>query len=286
MPDFAKYLKDLLTKKITVQHETVSLTHTVSSIISTTTVQKKGDPGAFTIPCSVGHHDFSRALCENGVSINLMPLVIYKQSGLGMPRPTTMRLQMADRSIKKPVGMVDDVLVRVGKFMLPIDFVILDCAVDRDISIILGRPFLATGRALMDSENNEIKFRVNDEEVTFQASKRLKLPSDYEIISVIGSLDVIDEAVEFKMEEESLGEALAGILVNFDAEDMKGCVETVNSLVGLGSYSYHPKKLNLNLQNRTTPPTKPSIIEPPKLELKKLPSHLKCEFLSRIIHCQ
>ncbi|XP_059295634.1 uncharacterized protein LOC132048971 [Lycium ferocissimum] len=186
MPGFAKYVKDLLTKKKTVQHETVSLTHTVSSIISTTTVQKKGDPGAFTIPW------------------------------LGMPRPTTMRLQMADRSIKRPVGVVDDVLVRVGAFMLPADFVILDCAVDRDIPIILGRPFLATGRALMDSKKNEIKFRVNDEEVTFQASKGMKLPSAYESISVIDSVDVIDEAKEFKMEEESLGEALAGILVNFD----------------------------------------------------------------------
>ncbi|XP_059301789.1 uncharacterized protein LOC132053693 [Lycium ferocissimum] len=128
MLDFAKYLKDLLTKKKTVQHETVSLTDTVSSIISITTIQKKGDPGAFTIPC------------------------------LGMPRPTTMRLQMADRSIKRPVSVVDDVLVRVGKFMLPADFVILDCAVDGYILIILRRPFLATGRALMDLEKNEIKF--------------------------------------------------------------------------------------------------------------------------------
>ncbi|XP_059295545.1 uncharacterized protein LOC132048878 [Lycium ferocissimum] len=201
MPDFAKYLKDLLTKKKMVQHETVSLTHTVSSIISTTTVQKKGDPGAFPIPCSARHHDVARTLCDNGASINLMPLVIYKQSGLGMPRPTTMRLHMAERSIQRPVGVVDDVLVRV------------------------------------------------------------------------------DEAVEFKMEEESLGEALAGILVNFDAEDMEVYVETVNSLVGLSSYSYHPKKLNLDLKNRTTPPAKPSIIEPPKLELKQLPSYLKYKFL-------
>ncbi|XP_059288604.1 uncharacterized protein LOC132041950 [Lycium ferocissimum] len=150
--DFAKYLKELLTKKKTVQHETVS------SIISTTTVKKKGDPGAFTIPCSIVHHYFAPALCNNGVSINLMPLSIYKQSGLGMLRPTTMRLQMADGSIKRPVGVVDDVLVRIGEFMLPADFVILDCAIDRDIPIILGRPFLAIGRALMDSEKNKIKF--------------------------------------------------------------------------------------------------------------------------------
>ncbi|XP_059295397.1 uncharacterized protein LOC132048719 [Lycium ferocissimum] len=135
MPDFAKCLKGLLTKKKTVQHET-----------------KNRDPGVLTIPCSVGYHDFARALCDNGVSINLMPLAIYKQSGLGMPRTTAMRLQMADRSIKKPVGVVDDVLVQVGEFMLPADLVILDYAVDRDIPVILGRSFLSTGRALMDSK--------------------------------------------------------------------------------------------------------------------------------------
>ncbi|XP_059302271.1 uncharacterized protein LOC132054244 [Lycium ferocissimum] len=158
MPGFSKYLKDLLTKKRSVQHETVSLTHTVSSIILTTTVQKKGDPGAFTISCSIGRHDFARALCDNGASINQMPLAIYKQSGLGMLRPMTMRLQMADRSIKRPVGVVDDVLVRVDDFLLLADFVILDCVIDRDILIILGRPFLTIGRALMDLEKNEIKF--------------------------------------------------------------------------------------------------------------------------------
>ncbi|XP_060216400.1 uncharacterized protein LOC132643889 [Lycium barbarum] len=158
MPGFAKFVNDLLTKKRSVQHETVNLTHRVSLIIASTTVQNKGDPGAFTILCNIGLHAFARALCDNGSSINLMPLAIFKQSVLGMPRPTSMRLQMADKSIKKPVGVIDDVLVQVGKFMLPVDFVILYCAVDKDIPIILGRPFLATGRALMDSEKNKIKF--------------------------------------------------------------------------------------------------------------------------------
>ncbi|XP_059288761.1 uncharacterized protein LOC132042159 [Lycium ferocissimum] len=161
MPGFAKFVKDLLTKKRSVQHETVNLTHRVSSIISSTTIQKKRDLRAFTIPCNIGLYAFARALCDNGVSINLMPLTISKQSELGIPRPTSMRLQMVDRSIKKPVRVIDDVLVQVGKFMLPADFVILDGAVDRDIPIILGRLFLATDKALMDSEKNEIKFRVN-----------------------------------------------------------------------------------------------------------------------------
>ncbi|XP_060202241.1 uncharacterized protein LOC132630697 [Lycium barbarum] len=92
MAGFAKYLKELLTKKRPVEHDTVSMTHRVSSIISITRVQKKEDPGAFTIPCYVGHHDFACTLCENGANINLMSLAIYKKSWLGMPRPTTMRL--------------------------------------------------------------------------------------------------------------------------------------------------------------------------------------------------
>ncbi|XP_059295469.1 uncharacterized protein LOC132048803 [Lycium ferocissimum] len=213
----------------------MNLTHRVSSIIASTLVQKKGDPRVFTILCNIGLHAFARALCDNGASINLMPFAIFKQSGLGMPRPTSMRLQMADRSIKKPIGVIDDVLVQVGKFMLPADFVILDCAVDKDIPIILGRPFLATDRVLIDSENNEIKFLVNDEEVTFQASKGMKLPNAYESISVIDSFDEFDGAVEHKMEEESLGEALAAVLVNFDADDMEGYVEIINALEGLGS---------------------------------------------------
>nr|XP_009766710.1 PREDICTED: uncharacterized protein LOC104218013 [Nicotiana sylvestris] len=81
------------------------------------------------------------------------------------------------------------------------------------------------------------------------------------------------------MEEQCLGEALAAILVNFDGEDMDGYMESVNALEGLGSYTYTPAKLSIDLDNRATPPTKPSIIEPPQLELKPLPPHLKYKFL-------
>ncbi|XP_059288881.1 uncharacterized protein LOC132042309, partial [Lycium ferocissimum] len=214
MPEFAKFVKDLLTKKRYVQHETVNLTHRVGAIIASTTVQKKGDPGAFSIPCNIGLHAFARALCDNGASINLMPLAIFKQYGLGTLRPTFMRLQMAGRSIKKPIRVIDDVLVQ-------------------RYSIILGKTVSCYGRKLMDYEKNEIKFRVNDEEVTFQASKGMKFSSTYESISVIDSFDGIDDAVEYKMEEESLGEALAVALINFEDCDMEGYVETINALEGL-----------------------------------------------------
>nr|XP_016460192.1 PREDICTED: uncharacterized protein LOC107783691 [Nicotiana tabacum] len=137
--------------KRTTKNEVVNVTQRVSPIIATSTVQNKEDRGAFTIPCTIGAHDFARALCDNGASINLNPLAIYKQAWLGMPRPTSMRLQMADHSIKRPMVIVNDVLVKVGKFHLPANFIILDCAVDKEIPNILGRLFLAIGRALMDS---------------------------------------------------------------------------------------------------------------------------------------
>ncbi|XP_060178150.1 uncharacterized protein LOC132608096 [Lycium barbarum] len=100
IPGFSKYLKDLLTKKRPIKHDTMGVTHRVSAIISSSKVEKKGDPWAFTIPCTIGHHDFSSSLCDNGASINLMPLAIYNKADLGTPRPTSMRLQMADKTIK------------------------------------------------------------------------------------------------------------------------------------------------------------------------------------------
>ena len=81
-----------------------------------------------------------------------MPLSIYKKLGLGDPKPTAMRLLMADRIVKRPIGILHDVLVKVESFIFLADFVILDCEVDFEVPIILGRPFLATGRALVDME--------------------------------------------------------------------------------------------------------------------------------------
>lgn len=130
-------------------------------------LQKKKDPGAFTIPYTVGSLHFVKALCDLGASINLMPLSIYKKLGLGDPKPTAMRLLMANRTVKSPIMILHDVLVNMESFIFPVDFVILDCEVDFEVSIIHGRPFLATGRALVDIEKGQMKFWLNNEEDTF-----------------------------------------------------------------------------------------------------------------------
>ncbi|XP_019266277.1 PREDICTED: uncharacterized protein LOC109243750 [Nicotiana attenuata] len=111
--------------------------------------QKVKDPGSFTIPVRIGNIDVGRALCDLGASINLMPLSLFKQLGLGAPRPTTVMLQLADRSIAHPEGVIKDVLLQIGKFIFPADFIILDYEADELVPIILGRPLLATADAII-----------------------------------------------------------------------------------------------------------------------------------------
>ncbi|XP_059295428.1 uncharacterized protein LOC132048757 [Lycium ferocissimum] len=116
MPGYTKFMKDLVTKRRSSGLETMGGTHHCSAIVTKALVQKKEDPGAFTIPCTIGKYKFAKALCDLGASINLMPLAIFNKLGLGTPLPTTMRLLMADRTMKRPVGILYDVLVRVDRF--------------------------------------------------------------------------------------------------------------------------------------------------------------------------
>ncbi|XP_070012624.1 uncharacterized protein [Nicotiana sylvestris] len=157
MHGYAKFMKDLVTKKISMDCEAIKKTHQVSAIVHSM-APKLEDPSAFTIPCTIGSANFTKALCDLGESINLMPYSVFKTLGIGKSRLTSMRLQMADRTMKRPLGIIDDVLVRVDKCILPTDLVILDYDVDYEVLIILGRPFLATGKALADVEAGELTF--------------------------------------------------------------------------------------------------------------------------------
>ncbi|XP_016558117.1 uncharacterized protein LOC107857828 [Capsicum annuum] len=159
---YAKFMKDLLMKKRVVRYKSVDNLHHCSAISTRSLVQKKDGPGAFNIPCTIESLNFAKALCDLGMSINLMPLAIYKKLGLGDPTPTNMRLVMADRSMKKTIGILHDVLVKVADFILSADFVVLDYEVDFEVPIILGRSFLVTRRVVVDMELHELKFRFND----------------------------------------------------------------------------------------------------------------------------
>ncbi|XP_019232100.1 PREDICTED: uncharacterized protein LOC109216068 [Nicotiana attenuata] len=140
--------------------ETIKFTHQVSAILHSMAPILE-DLGAFTIPCTIKSADFAKALCDLGASINLMTYLVFKTLGIGKPRPTSMRLQMADRTMKRPMGVIEDVFVRVDKFILPANFVILDCEVDFKVPIIIGRPLLGTAKALSDVEAEELTATMN-----------------------------------------------------------------------------------------------------------------------------
>ena len=124
---------------------------------------------------------FEKVLCDLGASINLMPILIFRKLGLGKARPTTITLQLADRSLKHSSEAIKDVLVKVGKFIFLADFIVLDIEEDKDAPIILGRPFLSIGRAFIDVQKRELRLRVQEEEVTFNMFSALKylVESDY-----------------------------------------------------------------------------------------------------------
>ncbi|XP_019253921.1 PREDICTED: uncharacterized protein LOC109232617 [Nicotiana attenuata] len=187
MPSYTKMMKDLISRKFNFQ-----------------------DPYAF-----------AKALCDLGASINLMPLAIYTKLGIGRARPTSMLLQLADRTVKRPTGILDDVLV------------------DEEIPIILERPFLATGSELIDLEAVDVILYEDDE-----------------------TLNAKDPLGDF--------------LTNLEEIDGEGLAEWFMALEGQGFWKREPEFEPLNLEERATPPAKPSIEEPPQLEMKPLPAHLSC----------
>ncbi|XP_038889767.1 uncharacterized protein LOC120079608 [Benincasa hispida] len=107
-----------------------------------------------------------------------MPLSIFKKLGIDEAQPTSVTLQLADRTIKYPEGKIEDVLVKIDNFIFPADFIILDYEADREVSIILGRPFLATGKILIDVHKGKLTMRVDNQEVKFNVLNALKFPDN------------------------------------------------------------------------------------------------------------
>ena len=167
MPNYAKFLKDILNKKKKITKEgIVNLTTTCSAVILRNLPAKMKDPSSFTIPCSIGKYEFKKALCDSGASINLMPLSVVQRLSLGELTPTTITLQMADRSMAQPEGVLEYVLIKVGKFIFPMDFVVMRME-DNQVPLLLRRPFLATRVALIDVQKGELTLRVGNEAVHF-----------------------------------------------------------------------------------------------------------------------
>ena len=174
MPNYAKFLNDILSKKKKIAEEgVVSLTATCSAVIQKSLPSKMKNPDSFSIPCTIGKYEFRRALCDSSANINLMPLSVVQRLSLGELTLTTITLQMVDRSMAQPEGVLEDVLVKVGKFIFPMDFVVMRMEEDTQVPLLLGRPFLATGATLIDVQKGELTLRVGNEAVHFNLNKSL-----------------------------------------------------------------------------------------------------------------
>ncbi|XP_061375023.1 uncharacterized protein LOC133317202 [Gastrolobium bilobum] len=163
MPHYTKFMKDLLYKKMKLKDgETMALTEECSALIQKKLPPKLKDPGSFSISIAIGDVEVGKALCDLGASINLMPLSLCRALGIDKLKDTNVILHLADRSIKRPEGLVEDVLVKVDKFIFPVYFVILDMEEeDAESPLLLGRPFLAT--EMVEEVNREEDFSLEED---------------------------------------------------------------------------------------------------------------------------
>ena len=257
MPSYAKYLKEILNNKRKIDDDgTVALTEECSAIIQNKMPPKLKDPGSFSIPCVIGNHIIDKALCDLGASVSLIPMSICKRLNLGELKPTRMSLQLADRSIKYPVGILEDVPLRIGQLYIPTDFVVMDISEDSHTPIILGRPFLATVGAIIDVKRGKLTFEVGEEKIEFILSKFMKGPA---INDTCCFVDIIDECIKKLSSEAPSSKMMVATLkkeVKEDEDEISQLLECLD----------------------LTPDPMPEP-EQPKIELKELPQSLRYEFL-------
>ena len=159
----------------------MQISETASAILLRKLPPKMKDPGSFNINITMGEHKIDKAVLDLGASINVMPYSLYLELGLGELKPTSMTLELADGSVKYPKGIIENLLVQVEKFIVPVDFVVLDMeegpTKDGEQSVLLGRPFMATTRTIIDVYAGKLTTTVLGETIKFNVFDVLSLPS-------------------------------------------------------------------------------------------------------------
>ncbi|GJZ64815.1 transposon ty3-I gag-pol polyprotein [Tanacetum coccineum] len=175
MPKYAKFIKDLLSRKRKGSEASkIILNEQCSAVVLNKVPPKEKDPGGFTIPCIIGQSGIMKALADLGSSISLMPYSMFLRLNLGDLKPTRMCIELANKTTQFLKGIAENVMVKINKFIFPVDFVILIWKRTIGNSQYLGRPFLATAHAMIDVFNKKISFEVGDEIITFNLEKSMR----------------------------------------------------------------------------------------------------------------
>ncbi|XP_057789550.1 uncharacterized protein LOC131006359 [Salvia miltiorrhiza] len=228
VPAYLKFFKELASKKRRFEdNEKILVSEVANSIMQQPLSTKQRDPGSFVINIALGNGKEASGMLDLGVGINLMPYSIFKQLELGNLKPTRMCLQLADRSVRYPHGVVEDILVRVGGLIVPVDFVVLEIGEvhenGKEHTLLLGRPFMATTNTLIDVKNGTIKMTVLGESVSFSVHHNRAMPSS-SLTNECSYIDAIDGLAEmFFVQEQEVIEVFAGSadMEEFAREDEK-----------------------------------------------------------------
>ncbi|KAI5343471.1 hypothetical protein L3X38_011347 [Prunus dulcis] len=282
IPAYGKFIKHLMTHKLNfTPSEEVKLNKNVSAVLQRKLPPNLEDPGSFNIPINIGDKTVGRAMLDLGASINVMPYSVYQALGLEGIKKTSIRLELADHSIKYPRGIVEDILVQVNTLILPADFVVMDMEdnpyVDRVDPILLGRPFMATADTMIKVKDGTLSMTVLGETVEFKVFDALSQPSI--TLDTCFSIDVVDYEVSSKIVQKKSNDALEAVLTQEEEDLFESEFQEV--MAALEVFQPYPPSFRPPLEPLASSSTKlePSIITPPKLELKPLPNHLKYAYL-------
>ncbi|XP_023746713.1 uncharacterized protein LOC111894850 [Lactuca sativa] len=287
VPRYAKFLKELCTSKKKLRgNEIVKVSENVSATLQKRMPPKCKDPGVFTVPCKLGNLYVPRAMLDLGASINVLPYSFYKSIGIGTLTKTGVIIQLADRSIVHPKGVLEDVLVQVNELVFHADFYVLDMGDDdhpSSSSILLGRPFLKTARTKIDVYDGTLSMEFDGDVINFNIYEAMRYPSDVHCINFVDIIQPLTEKC-FELTNHDLLELV--LSRNFDNNSVKEIAENFKldeELLEIVESMEEKKKMRYENSNVKLPISNtkllPSVVQAPKLELKTLPDHLKYAYL-------
>ncbi|GKA38879.1 hypothetical protein Tco_0731430, partial [Tanacetum coccineum] len=166
----AKSLRRLLKEKSRIEEEIkATMYEHCLTTLKEDLPQKEKDLGSFTLPCKINDMCFDKALADLGASVSLMPYSTFTNLGLGKLAPTKLIIELADKTMKRPKGIAENVLVEIDRFAFPIDFIVLDMPKDIKILLILGTPFLSTDHANIDVFKRKFALRIGNDKIVFKS---------------------------------------------------------------------------------------------------------------------
>ncbi|GJV68315.1 reverse transcriptase domain-containing protein [Tanacetum coccineum] len=284
MPNYGKFLKELISNKHKIEQISAAFLSDESlAMIQNKVPPKLGDPGSFLIPCNFNKTFTFNALADIGASIKLMPYSLYAKLSLETLKPTKISVRLADRAFQYPVGIAENMLVEVGKFTFPADFVILEMEEDSKVSLILGRPFLHTPDAVIRVKQKQLNLEVGTERMIFNIDSPMK--HSYSNDDTCFIIDVIDEILEEDFdalldEGSKILHSIEGTLLEEEIfakfDEFIAMTTDVNSDSESDTEEPPFEKITINTDYKI----KISLEEPPTdLELRPLPDNLEYVFL-------